>query len=53
MGVQLVCDACKRPVLSAIPTISGQTPTAISGAICLRCLRERMDRLEVKNVEDE
>jgi hypothetical protein len=45
MGIQLICDSCHKPVLSVIPIVTQQNPTAISGGICIICLREKMDRL--------
>ena len=53
MGVQLICDSCKKPVLSAVPLIMSQNPTAIGGTICLVCLRKRMDRLETPEESSE
>jgi len=46
MGVQLVCDSCRKPVLSAIPLVLSQNPTQIGKTICLACLRKQLDRLE-------
>jgi hypothetical protein len=43
VGVQLVCDHCKRSVLSVVPIILAQNPTAIGGGYCFRCIAERLE----------
>lgn len=52
MGLQLVCDSCHKPVLSALLLAGAQNPQSVSH-VCIRCVRDRMDQLGEKEAANE